>query len=183
MLLLSGCVAANDPAVKDAPTVTATQTATETVQATPSPSSMATPPPAPPSLVVAKTCADYSTTQLGDSSAEHAALSAAAVSALPAGVELKPGVQVVESLEPGKIEAVVRICQDTPMSGPQLIEIASAIAVSVKADPVSELLEVLVVSAWHPDGEYLAQGETVTTDYGLYTWDPSAAAPMSSNWE
>lgn len=69
------------------------------------------------------------------------------------------------------------------MSDPQLIEVASAIAVSVKANPVGELLEVLVVSAWHPDGEFLAQGETATTDYSLYTWDPSAAAPMSSNWE
>lgn len=179
ILLLAGCGAAGDPGTAAEPTVTVTKV--ETVEAAPSPTAASSTSPAKPD----KTCADYAAPDpLGGASEEHSALQSATESALPDGMILNPGVQVVDSTsESGQIEAVVRICQDAQMSENELIEIASAVAVAIKGDPVSDRLEVLVVSSWHPDGEHLAQGESVMTDYGMYTWDLDAAAPMDTNWE
>ena len=54
-------------------------------------------------------------------------------------------------------------------------------AVTIKPGKASDDLAVLVVSAWQPDGDTITQGETVRTDYQLFTWEPDS--PMVSNWE
>ena len=177
-LLLAGCSTAvdQDTGSPTAATTTATQSDVAASKPTPSAATSTTAPPA--------SCADYPASAIDEPAAEQEAIAAAVGAALPDGIELKPGVQVIDSTsEPGQVEAVVRICQGSQMSEAELIEVASAIAVAIKADPVSDALEVLVVSSWYPDGEYLAQGGSVTTEYGMYTWDPDAAAPMASNWE
>jgi len=92
--------------------------------------------------------------------------------------------QVITSVdEPGMLEAVARVCS-TSMTKAELIEVGNAIAMSIKADPINESVAVLKVSGWAPgaDGQ-LAKGDTITTDYQLYTWDPSAAVPLSNNWD
>lgn len=113
---------------------------------------------------------------------DKTATKAAAKAALPPTVVLMH-VQTIHSVdedEPGMNEAVARVCS-YPMTEDELIEIATAIAVAMKPSKVSDDLAVLVVSAWHPDGDSIAQGEAVQSDYQLFTWEPGS--PMASNWE
>lgn len=131
-----------------------------------------------------QSCDDYDLLESAPAEPGGAQLAAAAAAVdLPEGVSLVPGVQSITSAgESGMIDMVARICS-SPMSKSRLIEVANIIALAVKAEPASESLATLVVSAWYPNGEYLGEGEKVSADFQLYTWDPAAAAPMASNWD
>lgn len=178
--VLAGCSAPAEPNPSSSPTSEPT--------AAPTPETSApteTPPPTdvsaagPPEL-----CIKYVAPEVAQADGGAGIAEAAARAELPAAVVLNPGVQTITSVDrPGMIEAVVRVCSD-PMTEAELVDVASAIAVAIKSDPASELLSVLVVSSWSPgEGEYLQQDESVTSDFQLYTWDPGAGAPLSSNWD
>ena len=111
---------------------------------------------------------------------DKTATKAAAKAALPPTAVLMH-VQTITSIdEPGMTEAVARVCSE-PMTEDELIDIATAIAVAIKPSKASDDLAVLVVSAWQPDGDSIAQGETVRSDYQLFTWEPGS--PTARNWE
>lgn len=119
----------------------------------------------------------------GPSSLGAAVVTGAKAADLPSDVALAPGVQVISSTKrPGTYEAVVRVCSE-PLDRAELIAIANVIAVSItRAAGGSDGLSVLVVSAWHPDGQYLGQGESVRTQFSTFTWDPSGP-PLDRHWE
>lgn len=110
---------------------------------------------------------------------------AAGAATLPATVVLNPGVQVITSVdEPGMLEAVARVCS-TPLSGADLVAVATTIAAAIYADPSHEQLAVLVVSSWTPDDgtEYLEQVATITAaNYQNYLWDNTTGA-LKAAWQ
>lgn len=159
------------PKVAVAPTLTPTSSPTSTASALADAAPVA--------------CVDYEGAQIGHADGGEAIAAAASQAALHPLVVLNPGVQTVVSTDkPGMIDAVARICSNV-MSKSDVIAVANAIAVSIKGDPSSDILSVLIVQAWHPGADgFLSQGESVTTDFQSYTWDASASAvPLDINWD
>ena len=163
--LAAGCAA--DPA----PAQTAV---TEAAQPAPS---------TPPEAMPPQECIDYESQLSFTVDGAEQLAAAAATAQLPADVVLNPGVQTIPSTdEPGMLEAVAHVCS-TPMAKTTLLEVANALAVAIKADPVSDQLAVLVVSSWAPDRDgVLQRGATVRTDYQLHTWTSEADA-STMRWE
>lgn len=111
-------------------------------------------------------------------------IDAIASATLPPGVVLTPGVQVIDSTESGKLDAVVRICSD-PLAPDELIDVANELAVTLYGSAARELVGRLTVSPWVPDGEAIAQDTAIrarSTDFPAHAWDPSSG-PLDSNWE
>ncbi len=151
-----------------------------------------TPPPAPepepepePTPEVPADCAAYVGTEMSTPAGAEQLQAALEASPLPNGVAMKPGVQLVGSTQrPGEFDAVVRICSE-PLNMDTLKEIATAIATETKLNTASELLSTLTVSSWSPDTNHkLKQGETVSTEFAIYTWDAATSGvPLKNNWE
>lgn len=171
VILLAGCSA---PAPEAAPAATSAPAASSVAPvASPSPSVTPT---------AAATCDSYPplVSEQADGGAVEAQVAAIA---LPDGVTLNPGVQTITSVdEPGTFETVVRVCS-APLSEEALIEVGNAIAVPLSQTPAGETVTSLVISGWSPGGATLTKGEAVTTEFQLYTWNPNAAVPLSSNWK
>lgn len=168
-LMITGCSATTaEPQVstiETPPTARATPTITASADAPP------------------QGCIEYVPSQMPNPDGGDAIAAAAATAVLPSDVILNPGVQVVTSVdEPGMLEAVARVCSE-PMTEVKLIEIATAIAAAIYADPSHVALSTLTVSSWHPAGQQLEQGETVRVDdYQLYLWDNTTGA-LKSAWQ
>lgn len=140
-----------------------------------------------PTTVAATTpagCTSYTPPPNVQASGGDAIASAIAQAKLPAGVILNPGVQTITSTErPGVLEVVARVCS-AELDRSQLIDVGNTIALAAKADPSSEAISLLLVSSWMPGADgMLTKGDTVKTEFQLYTWNPDAAVPLSNNWK
>lgn len=174
VLLLAGC-SSSQPVIEDATSGAAPASPT----AEPSRTASSTP---TASADASALCAAYEGAP--NAQADGGAIEAqVAAVPLPQGIQLTPGVQTITSVEnPGSFETVVRVCSES-LTEDALIEIGNAIAVPLSQSAAGDTLSVLVVSGWSPDGDTLKQDETITTEFQMYTWNPNAAVPLSSNWE
>ena len=170
-LVLTGCTAAQT--IDDQPSPTTTRSL-----GTPTARAADTPVAAPP-----RTCIDYVSPTVPVAAAGDAVAAAAATAVLPPTVVLNPGMQIIASVdEPGMLDVVARVCSE-PMTEAEVIDVATTIAAAIYADPSHESVSTLTVSSWHPLGQSLEQGETVTTDdYQLYLWDNTTGA-LRAAWQ
>lgn len=129
-------------------------------------------------------CTSYTPLPSVQATGGDAVASAIAQAKLPAGVVLNPGVQTIPSTEKsGMVEVVARVCS-VELDRGQLIDVGNAIALAAKADSSSEAISLLLVSSWMPGADgMLTKGDTVKTEFQLYTWNPDAAVPLSNNWK
>lgn len=104
--------------------------------------------------------------------------------ALPPGIVLNPGMQVIASSDDsGMVEAVARICSGG-MTRDQLVEAGGAIARSLAASPFGDTLTKLTVSPYTPSGQYLDRDpdtQPITTDFELFIWDAEPST-LARNW-
>lgn len=170
MIITSGC-----SAPEPAPTVTVTVDAI-------APSQSQAPPPSSTESSAVEECAAYETDPVAQADGGMIADQIAGAP-LPEGVLLNPGVQTIASADrPGMYETVVRVCSE-PLSNADLIEVGNAVAVPLAQSPAADTLTTLIITGWSPDGKYLKKDASVTADFQMYTWNPDAAAPISSNWK
>ncbi|SDR70505.1 hypothetical protein [Microbacterium paraoxydans] len=159
----------------------AAQTPPETTTTSPAPEPTVSAPESTPTASAAEVpqeCVDYVAPPSPGSEAMQAV---GATAVLPDGVVLNPGFQVLNSIdEPGKVEAVARVCSDG-LTDDELVDVGEAIAATLYAHPIHETLTLLKVSSWVPTGDHLDRDpgvDVITTDYELYLWDD----PRPSNW-
>ncbi len=179
-LLLAGCSSGTeDPSAPTTPTVArpTTEPAAEPVESEPPASEYPTPTPTA-ATVPAQCLAATSAQTEGDPIAE-----AAATAALPDGVTLQLGTQVIPSIDlPGEFEAVSRICSST-LTEYEHRAIATEIARAIYASGAGESLASLRVTSWVPDGDAIADaGSLRVEDYGLVLWD-STTANLDAMWK
>jgi len=175
-LLLVGCSAGSDEAE---PEPTAETTAEPSTTETSEEPTTAEPTEEPAASVVPDQClAATSSGTAGDPIAE-----AAATAALPQGVTLQIGTQVLTSIEEqGGFEAVSRICS-MPLTESEHRTIATEIARAIYMSGAGESLVSLHVTSWVPDGDTVTDaGSLRVDDYAVVLWD-SETANLDAMWK
>lgn len=171
-LLLAGCSGTgNSASTPDSASPSPSAKPTETATPTPSPTPEAV--SGPPEQCLAAT----STGTEGDPIA-----AVVEQTVLPDDVHLMGTQTIPSTSEPGKSDAVVRICAD-PMTEAAQRELATTIARDVYIAGLDDAVGKFYVTAWIPDGESVIASEPLhVNEFTLYLWD-SETANMDSNWK
>ena len=148
------------------------------VPSTPDPARSSEVTPEPTVEPAGEPCASYSppepTPLLTPQAGAEEIVTAAQNAEMPENVTLKIGVQVITSVDdPGTFEVVARVCSD-PLMRDELVAVGDSIAKAIYAVPTHELVTLLMISPWVPDGDSVKQDDNlgvIQTDYELFLWD------------